>query len=59
MSDAPTCCGRPMSRSGSQYVCKKCKSWVQPGVITHHPGDSDPNPDEVLRRVLAREGRTR
>jgi exosome complex RNA-binding protein Csl4 len=27
-----TCCGQPMQRDGSQLVCGKCGSWVDPGV---------------------------
>ncbi|WP_284576714.1 hypothetical protein [Streptomyces sp. 2P-4] len=54
---APVCCGRPMRRDGAQLVCRKCKSWTQPGVLAHHSGDSDPDPDEALRRVLAHERR--
>ncbi|WNI20358.1 hypothetical protein [Actinacidiphila sp. ITFR-21] len=26
-SDTPTCCGRPMTRDGQQWVCGKCKGW--------------------------------
>lgn len=26
-----TCCGRPMDRDGSQYVCRKCHAWTDPG----------------------------
>lgn len=26
-SDAPTCCGRAMTRDGQQWVCGKCKGW--------------------------------
>jgi len=46
-----------MRRDGAQMVCRKCKSWTQSGVLAHHSGDSDPNPDEALRRVLAHERR--
>jgi hypothetical protein len=28
---APVCCGRPMDRDGSQYVCGKCGGWIDPG----------------------------
>ncbi|MEU3683748.1 hypothetical protein AB0E99_22810 [Streptomyces sp. NPDC030592] len=31
MSAAPSCCGRPMRASGSQFVCGKCGAWVDPG----------------------------
>lgn len=27
----PSCCGRSMARDGSQYVCRKCGSWTDPG----------------------------
>lgn len=27
-SVAPTCCGRPMKRDGSQWVCRRCRAWV-------------------------------
>lgn len=30
-SDAPQCCGRPMRCDGQQWVCSKCKSWVDLG----------------------------
>ncbi|MFD3844753.1 hypothetical protein ACFWVB_02535 [Streptomyces microflavus] len=30
-SDAPTCCGRPMRRDGSQWVCGKCREWRDTG----------------------------
>lgn len=26
-----TCCGKPMQRDGSQYVCTKCGAWTDPG----------------------------
>ena len=25
------CCGQPMTRDGSQYVCRKCGTWCDPG----------------------------
>lgn len=28
-----TCCGREMTREGQQYVCSKCGSWRDPGVV--------------------------
>lgn len=27
-----TCCGRPMARDGQQYVCHRCRAWVDPGI---------------------------
>lgn len=30
-SAAPTCCGRPMTRDGSHYVCRKCRGWADLG----------------------------
>ncbi|MFB6787665.1 hypothetical protein ACFCWT_13415 [Streptomyces olivaceus] len=29
---APTCCGKTMGRSGSQWVCGRCGSWVDPAM---------------------------
>ncbi|MBZ6250547.1 hypothetical protein KVH27_19465 [Streptomyces olivaceus] len=31
---APTCCGKSMSRDGSQWVCGSCGSWVDPGTAS-------------------------
>jgi hypothetical protein len=28
-----TCCGQPMTRDGSQYVCGKCGAWCDPGTV--------------------------
>lgn len=36
-STAPTCCGRPMRRDGRQFVCRKCKAWVDPGASPSIP----------------------
>jgi len=32
MADAPVCCGRKMRRDGSQWVCRKCRGWLDAGV---------------------------
>ncbi|MEU5094927.1 hypothetical protein [Streptomyces sp. NPDC020996] len=31
-ASAPSCCGRPMRRDGSQYVCGRCGAWTDPGI---------------------------
>lgn len=32
-SDVPVCCGRPMQRDGQQFVCRKCRSYVDLGGV--------------------------
>ena len=52
-----TCCGRPMDRDGSQYVCGKCGAYTDPGAPSGHtlrPEPADPDhrvgPAELLAR---------
>ncbi|MFJ7049023.1 hypothetical protein ACIQVC_37295 [Streptomyces sp. NPDC101112] len=52
-----TCCGRPMHRDGSQYVCGKCGGFTDPGAASGHtlrPEPADPDhrvgPAELLAR---------
>ncbi|MCL6733316.1 hypothetical protein [Streptomyces neyagawaensis] len=52
-----TCCGRPMDRDGSQYVCGKCGSYTDPGTASGHtlgPEPADPDHGAEAAELLAR-----
>jgi hypothetical protein len=33
-SGGPVCCGRPMRADHGQYVCDRCGTWTDPGVVS-------------------------